>query len=136
MDDLDKKLRDFYATFVNLESIKSFVREDLGCKCKDEVFNQIVIGIPAIFSEVNGGWDLQILVGFRLLISFVQAEKLKSFEDDITNMLQAGKGIRDKYGLNRFRLVLLGHLDKGLYEICQKKAQELDERIHVHVIEV
>jgi hypothetical protein len=136
MDNSDFKLRNFYATFVNPQAIKTFVRETLGCKCEDSVFNQIVIGMPSIFSGDNPGWDMQIMIGFRLLISIAPVHKLKSINEDIVKILQAGKEIRDKNGLNRFRLVILGHLDKELYEDCQKRAQELDERIHVHVIEI
>jgi hypothetical protein len=135
-DQLDKKLRDFYATFINPDAIKTFVRERLGCKCDDEVFNQIVIGMPAIFPENNPGWDLQILVGFRLLISFVSVERLSSLDEDIISMLEAGKEVRDNHSLNRFRLVLLGHLDKELNEAYRRKAQELDDKIHVHVIKI
>jgi hypothetical protein len=134
MDQLDKNLRNFYATFINPEAIKSFARE-LGCNCEDSVFNQIVIGKPSIFPGENPGWDLQIMIGFRLLISLVAVERLKSIKEDIGKLLQAGKEIRDKHGLNRFRLVLLGEVEKELYELCEGKAQELDDRIHVHVIE-
>jgi len=136
MDQLDPKLRNFSAPFINPDAIKTFVREELGCKCEDSLFNQIVMGMPSIFSGENPGWDMQIMVGFRLLISITPVQKLKSINDDIMKILQAGREIRDKHGLNRFRLVLLGHLDEGLFGICQKKAQQLDERMHVHVIEM
>jgi hypothetical protein len=108
----------------------------LGCKCEDSVFNQIVIGMPEIFPEDNPGWDLQILIGFRLLTSFVSVERLGSFDEDITNILRTGKEVRDKYSLNRFRLVFLGHIYRGLYEYCQKKLRQFDEKIHVHFIEI
>lgn len=133
MDNSNSKLRNFYATFINPDAIKSFARE-LGCNCEDSVFNQIVIGMPSIFSGENPGWDMQIMIGFRLLISIAPVQKLKSINEDIVKILQAGKEIRDKHGLNRFRLVLLGEVDKDLYEACEKKAQGLDDRIHVHVI--
>jgi hypothetical protein len=135
-DQLDLKAQNFYASFINLEAIKAFVRKQLGCQCEEEVFKQTVVGAPTIFSEDNPGWDLQIMVGFRLLISLVPVQKLRSPDEDISKMLQAGKEMRDKHGLNRFRLVLLGRLDKELYESCQKKAQQLDARIHLHVIEI
>lgn len=134
MDHLNSKLRNFYAAFINPDAIKAFVREKLGCTCEDSVFNQIVIGMPSIFSGENPGWHMQIMIGFRLLISIAPVERVKSINEYISNMLQEGKELRDKHGLNRFRLVLLGHLDKALYEACQKIAQELDERIHIHVL--
>lgn len=135
MEYLDQKAQDFYAMFVNLEAIKTFVRKKLGCQCEDKVFDQTVIGVPTIFPEGNPGWDLQILIGFRLLISLVSMQKLRSPDEDISKMLQAGKDMRDKHGLNRFRLVLLGRLDEALYGSLSKKAQQLDEKIHLHVIE-
>jgi hypothetical protein len=131
----DLKAQEFYATLIDLEAIKSFVRKELGCQCEDEVFKQAVIGVPAIFPEDNPGWDLQIMVGFRLLISVVSVQKLRS-HDDISKMLRAGKIIRDRHGLNRFRLVLLGRVDKELYESWQKKAPQLDDKIHLHIIEL
>jgi len=135
-DHFDLKVQDFYATFINLGAIKAFVRNQLGCQCEEEVFKQTVIGVPLIFPEDNPGWDLQILIGFRLLISLVPVKKLTSPSDDITKILQAGKKIRDKQGLNRFRLVLLGRLDKNLHETLIQKAQQFDEKIHLHVIEL
>jgi hypothetical protein len=134
MDNSDSKLRNFYATFFNPDAIKTFVRERLGCKCEDSVFNQIVIGMPSIFSCDNPGWDLQMMIGFRLLISIAPVQKLKSINEDIGKILQAGKQVRDRNSLNRFRLVLLGRVEKDIYEEGQKKARELDDRIHVHVI--
>ena len=136
MDNSYSKLRNFYANFINPDAIKTFVREKLGCKCEDSVFDQIVIGMPSIFPGENPGWDMQIMIGFRLLISFAAVERLKSVNEDIVKMLQAGKEIRDKNGLNRFRLILLGEVNKELYEACQKKTQELDDKIHIHVIEI
>ena len=136
MDHVDLKAQDFYATFINLDAIKTFVRKELGCQCEDKVFQQTVIGVPSIFSEDNPGWDLQILIGFRLLVSLASVQRLNSINDDVSKMLQAGKDLRDKHGLNRFRLVLLGHLDQELYESCQKKSQQLDDKIHLHVIKI
>jgi len=135
MEPLDPKAQDFYATFINLAAIKTFVRNQLGCQCEDKVFEHTVIGAPVIFPEADPGWDLQIMVGFRLLISLVSAQKLRSPHDDIGKMLQAGKDLRNRHGLNRFRLVLLGQLDKALSESLTRKAQQLDEKIHLHVIE-
>lgn len=136
MDNSDLELRNFYANFINQDAIKTFVREELGCKCEDSVFDQIVVGMPSIFSGENPGCDLKIMIGFRLLISFAPVQKVKSVNKDIIKMLQAGKEFRDEHGLNQFRLVLLGEIEKDLYEACQRKAQELDDRIHVYVIEV
>jgi hypothetical protein len=136
MDHSSLKPPDFYATFINLEAIKTFVRKDLGCQCEDNVFDHTVIGLPSIFPEDNPGWDLQMLIGFRLLVSLASVQTLRSIPRDIMKMLQSGKEIRDKHGLNRFRLVLLGRLDQESYESCQQLAQQLDERIHIHVIEI
>jgi hypothetical protein len=133
---LNLNSHDLVSTFINLNHVKTFVREELGCKCEDSVFNQVVIGVPSIFMGVNPGWTLQILIGFRLLVSFVPVQALKSVNEDVVaKLLQEGKQIRDKHKLNRFRLVLLGHLDTELFEACQKEAQDIDDRMHVHVIE-
>ena len=75
MDHLDLKVRDFYATFINLDAIKTFVRKELGCQCEDKVFDQTVIGVPSVFSDDNPGWDLQILIGFRLLYLLPQFKR-------------------------------------------------------------
>ena len=133
---LDLKAQEFYATLINLDAIKAFVRNQLGCQCKEKVFEQIVIGVPSIFPEANPGWDLQMLIGFRLLVSLVSVQKVSALNDDITNLLQAGKELRDKHGLNRFRLVLLGLLEPKLRESFQKKTQQFDDRIHLHTLEI
>jgi hypothetical protein len=133
---LGQKAQDFYARFVNLEAIKTFVRKALGCQCPEEVFQQIIIGAPTIFPDSNPGWDLQMLIGFRLLISLVPVSKLRNLPEDITKMLQTGKEMRDQHGLNRFRLVLLGRLDQALSESLAAKAQQLDEKIHLHILEL
>jgi hypothetical protein len=133
--DLDRKAQDFYATFINLAAIKTFVRKELGCQCAEEVFQQIIVGAPTIYPQGNPGWDLQILIGFRLLISLVPVSKLGNLPEDITKMLQAGQELRDRHGLNRFRLVLLGRLDKASSESLAHQTQQLDEKIHLHVIE-
>jgi hypothetical protein len=100
------------------------------------VFEQTVIGVPSIFPDNNPGWDLQILIGFRLLVSLVSVQNLGSVHEDIAKMLQSGTDLRDQHGLNRFRLVLLGRLDEGLPESCMTKARPLDDRIQLRVIEI
>jgi hypothetical protein len=134
--DVDRKAQEFYATLLDREAIQAFVRNRLGCQCEEKVFEQIVIGVPSIFPGAHPGWDLQILIGFRLLVSLVAVEKLNPLDNDIYNLLQTGKELRDRQGLNRFRLVLLGRLDQNLYASCQQKAQQFDDRIHLHVLEV
>jgi len=122
------------AALIDYTAVRTLVVEKLGCQCPDEVFSQLVVGVPSIFPGEDAGWAAQILVGFRLLVSLVSVQDLKSIREDVVKLLHEGRRLRERHGLNRFRLVLVGHLDKKTLEACQAEAQQMDERMHVHQV--
>jgi hypothetical protein len=122
-------------TFLNLDAIRQLIREELGCDCPEEVFDQMVVGYPSIFGSPNIPSSVQVLVGHRLLVSLVPVDHLQDVAKDARDLLSDGKGIRDRHGLNRYRLVLVGHVSREVIGDLQKEAQGIDDRMHVHLIE-
>jgi hypothetical protein len=122
-------------TFLNLDAIRQLIREELGCDCPEEVFDRIVVGYPSIFGSPNIPSSAQVLVGYRLLVSLVPVHDLQDVAEDGKQFLVEGKDIRDANGLNRYRLVFVGHVSKDVMDELQKQAVAMDDRMHVHLIE-
>jgi len=121
--------------FVNLDAVRQLVRVELGCTCPEEVFDEVVIGFPSLFDSPIVPSSVQILVGRRLILSLVPVHALKDVAADSKSLLLEGKRLRDRQGLNRYRLVLVGRVSKQVLMKLQKEAQNIDDRIHVHLIE-
>jgi hypothetical protein len=122
-------------TFMNRDAVRQLIREDLGCACPEGIFDEIVVGCPAIFGGSNIRSSVQILVGRRLLVSLVPINALKDMAKDARHLLFDGKDVRDRHGLNRYRLVLVGSVTKEFLGELQKEAASIDDRMHVHLIE-
>jgi hypothetical protein len=122
-------------TFMNRDAVRQLIREDLGCACPDSIFDDIVVGCPTIFGGSNIRSSVQILVGRRLLVSLVPVNALKDVAKDTRYLLFDGKDIRDRHGLNRHRLVLVGSVTRKLLGELKKEAAGIDDRMHVHLIE-
>ncbi len=122
-------------TFLNLDSIRRLIRKELGCDCPEEIFDEVVVGYPSIFGSPNIPSSVQVLVGHRLLVSLVPVRDLQDVAKDGKQLLLDGKGIRDENGLNRYRLVLVGRVSKDVMDELHKEASDMDDRMHVHLIE-
>ena len=122
--------------FINLEAVRQLIREELGCACPPEIFEEVVVGSPSIFGGLKIHSSVQVLVGHRLLVSLVPVDDLKDVKRNAMELLFDGRGIRDKYGLNRYRLVLVGHANEEVLSELQKEAGDMDDRMHVHLIEL
>lgn len=121
-------------SFVNLAAVRSLVRQSLGCGCPDSVFNHVVVGYPAVFETVaDETSEVQLLVGKRLLISIVDLDHRCPKASFVERALRKGRDIRDGYGLNRFRLVLIGEPSECPLEDWKKNFCR-DERVHLHVL--
>lgn len=114
-------------------SIKYFVREHLGCNCPDEVFEQIAVIDKA---DISDQFDTVYNIGGRLLVAVCTPSDWHEIENRIEQLVTAGMRFRDRYGYNRFRLVIatdetdaLTRLQKA-FESCPKP----DEKAHMHVI--
>jgi hypothetical protein len=120
--------------FLNLSRIRSLVRDKLGCGCPESVFDDILVGYPAVFEPIAKGLaEVQILVGNRLLISVVATSHERLTDVIVEQYLKRGKVIRDKRRLNRFRLVLIGEPSEHPIDEWSKRFCE-DECLHLHVL--
>jgi hypothetical protein len=122
-------------TFLNLDAVRQLIREELGCDCPEEIFDEVVVGYPSIFGSPNISSSVQVLVGHRLLVSLVPVRDLQDVAEDGKQFLVEGKDIRDGNGLNRYRLVLVGRVSKDVMDELHKEASDMDDRMHVHLIE-
>ena len=125
---------DLRETFVRAASLRFFAREILGCTCPETVFDDVRIGLPALFDThgVEGG--VEILLGERLLVAVVPFAGLVDPEADVPAILTRGRDVRDAGGFNRYRLVLVGAPDSAMRERMEAAPEMLDERVHVHVV--
>jgi hypothetical protein len=120
--------------FLNLSAVRAFVRQSLGCGCPESVFDHVVVGYPAVFEAVaDETAEVQLLVGKRLLISIVDLNGVRPADAFLERALRKGKDLRDRYALNRFRLVLVGEPVEYPLEHWQKRFCK-DDRLHLHVL--
>lgn len=116
-----------------MSAIRRFVREDLGCACPEDVFDDI--RIEAAPSRLEAGSKSRLLVvGGRLMVLIV-----KSGESDlpgvaVAQLLENGARLRDEVGCNRFRLVLVPDTDSSALEQQLSGVSLPDERTHIHFI--
>ncbi len=127
---------DAWRAFLDLELVRRLVREGLGCECPDAVFDDVVIGRPAVFPETAPRATVELLVGRRLLVSLVEVDHLLNLRADAELLLQRGRQARDAHGLNRFRLVLVGRCAASVIEGLAAHARAIDDRVHVHAVEL
>ncbi|UCD88280.1 MAG: hypothetical protein JSV01_11265 [Desulfobacterales bacterium] len=121
--------------FINFDAVRQLVREELGCACPDGIFEEVTVGCPSIFGSPNVPSSVQILVGHRLLVSLVPVRDLKNVAEEAKHLLLNGRDIRDRHALNRYRLVLVGRVSKSVLTELEKEAANLDDRMHVHLVE-
>jgi hypothetical protein len=119
---------------VNLEKLRHFVRETLGCDCPEEVFEDVVIGVPRVFLELEGPSIFQTMIGRRLLVSVVPLNALSDIRTEACLLLQNGRRVRDAHQLGRFRLVLVGDLDRETVKWLTAEADRIDPKVHVHCL--
>jgi len=115
--------------------IARFVRGTLGCACPDEVFQSIAISrLPDVAAHPA---MVQLLVGSRLLIHVVAPPAGRPASGWIEQLAANGRAARDRYGCNRFRLVVATPVPRpSAREIqeCFARAIVGDERAHLHFV--
>lgn len=113
--------------------IKRFVQQGLGCNCPESVFENIRC-------EVGGddGPEMQrILIGERLLVLLLDADRQGDLAGAVRDAVRAGVAERDRNGWNRVRLVLRGAspIDwRGPAEAAFN-ATAPDDRTHLHLVD-
>jgi hypothetical protein len=116
-------------------AIERFVRGTLGCGCPDEVFHSISIDrLPALAARPP---VLQLLVGSRLLIHIVALPEGSGTSGWLEQLAAQGRATRDRYGYNRFRLVVAMPAAAPLradLEARFARTTGRDERVHLHLI--
>jgi catechol 2,3-dioxygenase-like lactoylglutathione lyase family enzyme len=130
--------------FARVDAVRHLVRDALGCGCPEEVFDDIHVAYPAVLRDAGERAarrerrtvpdSVKIVVGGRLLIVLVPAERLAALEEEAGALLVRGRATRDACGLNRFRLVLVGAVPARVQARLRAAARRLDDRTHVHVL--
>ena len=122
----------------NDQQITRFVREELGCGCPDEVFEQIE---RKQLSDIGGtDQSFRLLIGERLLIYLLQPMETTLLGQSIETWIATGREDRDANGYNRFRLVVV--MPDGTEAARITELEKLfvtfaadDEKLHLHLLE-
>lgn len=116
-------------------AVKDFLVNVLGCKCPEEVFQDIELNrAPSPVDSIP--LDFEIHVGGRIIMLGVTAERVTSTPTALAALVSAGRKIRDEREYNRFRLVVLAD-DPACEAILRphfEQLPEVDDRIHMHVV--
>ena len=117
------------------ETIKTFVKQTLGCACPDEVFEYIDCQDNI---KLNNDILLQnkINIGNRLLIYVVEVNNSGPIKNVLPFLVSTGKTERDNLKFNRFRLVLVTDKVNKIKEIAESLFNTInkDEKVYLHVV--
>lgn len=116
-------------------SIERFVRDTLGCRCPDEVFQSLRIGRLSVSGATTP--VTRLVVGDRLLVYVTDAGDGEPGKAPIEALAAAGCADRDREGLNRVRLVLASDWPDSAAHLAHERfvrAAECDERAHLHLV--
>lgn len=116
------------------ESIRKFVRNTLGCKCPDNVFEQI--DDKQVTSKISPH-TRSITIGGKLLLYVWEVNSPDQLQEGIPAILATGKKARNDLGLNRFRAILVTE-DPSTIKIqadfCLSQFRDIDDKMHLHVV--
>lgn len=132
--DQAKGKKRFGVNMRNGENIVKFVRDVLGCKCPDEVFEKIEYLDGDARTNI---YTRSITLGCRLLIYVWETNDLSLVEAKLPAMLVDGKNERDRRGLNRFRAVIATDDVDGIGPIAQRVYRDFsdkDDKVHLHIV--
>lgn len=120
----------------NAAAIKSFATETLGCRCPDDVFEQIddhgratIPGLAVPFRR--------LLIGRRLLIYIVECDEPAALWAALPVLVEEGKAERDDHGYNRLRVVVAAEQPVFIEHQAEASFSSLgnvDENVHLHVL--
>lgn len=113
--------------------VRAFVREVLGCRCPEDVFENVECrenpgsscGVPLRY---------KISVGGRLLIYVIEADDVRDFMEALPLVIGEGTAERDRRGFNRFRLVVASEGAEGA-RAALGRVKTPDDRVHLHAVE-
>jgi len=107
----------------------SLVRGLLGCTCPEEIFDhyqvrqQVIGSFPAV----------ELIMGERLLVWIIDCRRIVDPGHTLAHLLKGGLKERDRRGLNRFRLVVVGDCLPWENE-WSWLADSLGPKVHLHVL--
>jgi hypothetical protein len=110
-------------------SAVALVRGLLGCTCPDEIFDHYQVR-KQIFRSLS---LIEVIMGDRLLVWIIDGGKVPDAGEALGQLLKAGLAERERRGLNRFRLVVVGDFPSW-EERWAHLAEEMDPKVHLHVL--
>lgn len=105
------------------------VRGLLGCTCPQEVFDHYQVGQRVLTSMPL----VELIMGDRLLVWIIDGDRIGEPERILSELLRGGLEERERRGLNRFRLVVVGDF-RSWEERWAHLPEELDPKVHLHVL--
>lgn len=117
----------------DVQKIKAFVQDVLGCGCSEEVFR--------IIEETEGDYKgigySRINVGNRLLVYIFRTDDRDFILDEMSEVLGTGLVDRDQHGFNRFRLVyaMQRPLEERGWVVKTFNGLKTDDRTFIHVVD-
>lgn len=116
--------------------VTRFVRDTLGCRCPDEVFERIRIIARA---DAFAGLPVETVidVGGRLLVAVCASTHWREVLQTLPAIARSGRAYRDRHGYNRFRLVVAApepELAQPALAAVFDAASAEDEHMHLHVL--
>lgn len=114
---------------LNRSRAVALVRGRLGCSCPEEIFDhyqvrqQVVRSMPV----------MEMVMGDRLLVWMMDGHKVSDPRRTLAQILKAGLEERDRRGLNRFRLVVVGDFPSWENQ-WGHLTDALDPKVHLHVL--
>jgi hypothetical protein len=123
----------------NVSTIKSFVKDELGCLCPDSVFDSIDHQTQVTLEGIV--LDSVFTIGDRLLIYIKilkESEGQGFVNDSLAKLVEHGKKIRDSKDLNRFRLVIITPAPNDITEPANQIFQKTignDDKLHLHILD-
>jgi hypothetical protein len=109
--------------------LQRFVRNTLGCKCPDEVFQSISI------DQCDD--HMRLVIGNRLLIYVMEAAAGTAVRKAVLRLTEQGLEERNSQRLSRLRLVVVSRqptLDPAGARAAFAEAAGADDRAHVHLV--
>ena len=126
-------------TTVQTARLRTFIRSTLGCTCPDDVLESIRCSHTDLANRHEVRLS-RIDVGGRLLVYVIKAgDDPRSAADALGAVVAAGTVERNRGGFNRLRVVV-ATTDRDAHGAALERSFEesapLDDRVHLHVIEV
>ena len=119
----------------NFAGIRDFVRQDLGCGCPEEVFDDIDLTLAEARQDRPA--MKKLLIGQRLLICILPCDDPAGLSYFLPELVREMRQERDSMGYNRVRIVIAATEPALLQpptDLLFQALAEADERMHLHIL--